>query len=208
MQRLVPVHPVLVGRGFAGLVLRSSTVLFLALASDRLAAAGPPDAQALIAAQQRAMQPLAGFDGAWRGPATTTVAGGRRLSLTQTERVGGFLDGSVKMVEGRGFGDDGRLVFNALGVISFAPESGEYRLHATAQGHVGDFPIVVSQDRFVWTIAAGPAKIRYTATVADGVWTEIGERLVEGQPPQRIHEMTLRRVGDTDWPAAGAIPPR
>jgi hypothetical protein len=26
--------------------------------------------------------------------------------------------------------------------------------------------------------------------------------------PQRIVDMRLKRLGDTDWPAAGAVPPR
>ena len=36
----------------------------------------------------------------------------------------------------------------------------------------------------------------------------VGERLVPGQEPQRIFEMDLKRVGDTDWPAAGPVAPR
>ena len=44
------------------------------------------------------------------------------------------------------------------------------------------------------------------ATVRDGVWHETGDRVVAGQPPVRIFEMTLRRIGDSQWPAAGAIP--
>ncbi len=49
--------------------------------------------------------------------------------------------------------------------------------------------------------------IRYTAVVKDGVWHEVGDRLVAGGEPARVFEMTLQRVGDTDWPSAGAIGP-
>ncbi len=182
--------------------------LAVAVALIGSAAAEPPDTAALLAAERQAMHLLDGFDGTWRGPATTTGAAGQRLSLTQTERVGGFLDGSVKVVEGRGYDADGKPVFNAFGVMSFDPATGRYHFRAQAQGYGADLPIEISQDRFVWSIAAGPATIRYTATVENGVWHEIGERLLDGQPPVRIHEMTLRRIGDTDWPAAGAVPPR
>jgi hypothetical protein len=48
--------------------------------------------------------------------------------------------------------------------------------------------------------------IRYTATVKDGAWKEVGERVAPGQAPVQFFEMNLKRVGDTDWPAAGAIP--
>ena len=63
----------------------------------------------------------------------------------------------------------------------------------------GDFPLELLPDGFAWSIAAGPATIRYTATVKDGVWTEVGERIASGAPPVRIFEMILRRIGNASW---------
>ena len=48
--------------------------------------------------------------------------------------------------------------------------------------------------------------IRYTAVIRDGVLTEVGDRIALGKEPVRFFEMTLRRISDTDWPAANAIP--
>ena len=59
-----------------------------------------------------------------------------------------------------------------------------------------------------YLVEAFPAKIRYTATIKDGKWNEVGDRIAPGKDPVRIFEMNLVRVGDTDWPAAGAIPPQ
>jgi hypothetical protein len=50
--------------------------------------------------------------------------------------------------------------------------------------------------------------IRYTAVVKEGVWLEVGDRIMAGKDPIRFFEMNLKRVGDTDWPAAGAVPPK
>jgi len=50
--------------------------------------------------------------------------------------------------------------------------------------------------------------IRYTAVIKDGTWNEVGDRVTKGQEPVRFFEMNLTRVGDSDWPAAGAIPPK
>ena len=50
--------------------------------------------------------------------------------------------------------------------------------------------------------------IRYTAVVKDGVWREVGDRIAPDKEPVRFFEMTLKRVGHTDWPAGGAISPR
>jgi hypothetical protein len=41
--------------------------------------------------------------------------------------------------------------------------------------------------------------------IKDGAWREVGDRIMPGKEPVRIFEMNLTRVGDTDWPAAGAV---
>ena len=61
-------------------------------------------------------------------------------------------------------------------------------------------------DGYVWETPGGPnAIIRYTATIKDGTLHEVGDRIVEGKAPMRMFDMVLKRVGDTDWPGAGAI---
>jgi hypothetical protein len=50
--------------------------------------------------------------------------------------------------------------------------------------------------------------IRYTCVVKDGAWREVGDRIAPGKEPVRFFEMNLKRVGDTTWPAAGAISPK
>ena len=32
--------------------------------------------------------------------------------------------------------------------------------------------------------------------------------IAAGQPPVRFFETKLARIGDSDWPAAGAVPPK
>lgn len=167
-----------------------------------------PDPGSLLKAQREAMAALHPLDGTWRGSASTTLPTGETHLLTQTERVGPFLGGAVKVIEGRGVEADGQLSFNALAIISYDVERRSYSLRSYAQGRVGDFPVRVTSDGFAWDIPAGAMLIRYTAVIKDGIWHEIGERIVPGQDPIRFHEMTLRRVGDTDWPAGGAVPPR
>jgi hypothetical protein len=81
-------------------------------------------------------------------------------------------------------------------------------MHSYAQGSVGDFTLTPTADGFVWEIPAGPMTIRYTATIKDGKWNEVGDRLMPGKDPVRFYEGNLERVGDTDWPAAGAIGPK
>ena len=181
--------------------------LTLAAVAAPALAQGPPDQAARTAKQQAAIKALSWMDGVWRGPATTTRPGGQKITVTQTERSGPLLGGAVHVVEGRGYNADGSTGFNALAIISYDPDKEAYSMRSYAMSLAGDFPMVLTPTGAVWTIPAGPATIRYTITVQDGVWHEVGERVMEGQPPMAFFEMTLKRIGDSSWPAAGAIPP-
>jgi hypothetical protein len=114
----------------------------------------------------------------------------------------------VKVVEGRGYDPDGRLTFNAFGTISYNPATHAYTIHSYAQGNVGDFVLVPAADGYVWEIPAGQTTIRYTAVIKKGEWQEVGDRVMPGKEPVRFFEMNLKRVGDTSWPAGGAIGPK
>lgn len=165
-----------------------------------------PDALALLAAQRQALAPFAYMDGVWRGDAWTLLPSGERHEVTQTERIGPFLDGAVKVMEGRGYDANGTVSFNALGILSFDPAKKAFSIHSYAQGRSGDFKFTPNADGFTWEIEAGPMTIRYTGTVKDGTWHEVGDRIMPGGEPMRFFEMTLKRVGDTDWPAGNPVP--
>ena len=105
-------------------------LLLLAVPAMLPALAQAPDPSALIAAQREAMAPLARMDGVWRGPAWTLQPNGEKRHITQTERVGPFLDGSVKVIEGRGYREDGAVGFNAFGIISYDPAKRVYTMHS------------------------------------------------------------------------------
>ena len=185
----------------------SALIVTAVLAAAPAFAQGPPDAAARIAKQQAAIKALSWMDGVWRGPAITTRAGGVKVTITQTERSGPLLGGALHVVEGRGYNADGSTGFNALGIISYDPDKEAYSMRSYAMGVAGDFPMTLTPTGAVWTIPAGPATFRYTITAKDGVWHEVGERVVEGQPSTVFFEMTLKRIGDSSWPTAGAIPP-
>lgn len=179
----------------------------LALASP-LAAQTRPDPTSLLAAQRQAMAPLGFLDGVWRGPAWTITPNGRH-EVTQTERIGTFLGGSVRVIEGRGYNADGSVGFNALGIVSFNAAINAYTLSSWAQGFSGVFPFRPTADGYQWEVPAGPgATIHYTATVHDGTLREVGYRVAGDAAPVQIFEMNLRRIGDTAWPAADPVPMR
>ena len=188
-----------------------TALAMLALASGTASPAfaqGRPDPAALIAAQKEAMAAFSALDGVWRGPAWTILPSGEKHSITQTERIGPFLDGTVKVLEGRGYDPDGKVTFNAFGTIFYNPATKAYTLHSHAMGNFGDFAFRPTADGYTWEIPMGPRTLRYTAVIKDGTLKEVGDVLEPGKEPFRNFEMVLKRVGDTTWPAAGAIPPK
>jgi hypothetical protein len=171
-------------------------------------AQGRPDSAKLIAAQQQAMLKLSFMDGAWRGSAWTMLPNGEKHTIIQTERIGPFLDGAVKVIEGRGYEADGKTSFNAFGTVSFNLATNVYTMHSYAQGFVGDYVLTPTVDGFSWEIPAGPMTIRYTTVIKDGTWKEVGDRIIPNKEAIRFFEMELKRLGDTSWPAADAISPK
>jgi hypothetical protein len=95
------------------------------------------------------MGALAFMDGVWRGWAWTLLPNGEKHSIAQTERIGPFLDGSIKVIEGRGYEADGKVSFNALDIVSYDPSTSAYSMHSHAQGRAGDFVVRPAADGFV-----------------------------------------------------------
>jgi len=188
-------------RCFAAIAL----LMLTATAPMEVSAQGRPDPAVAMEAQRKAMSELSFMDGVWRGPAVNVRPSGEKHVLTQTERIGPFLEGAVKVIEGRGYEADGKVGFNAFGIISYSPEKQAYTMRSYAMGNVGDFAFKRTADGYVWEIPAGPMTIRYTAVIKDSVWKEVGDRIVPDKEPVRFFEMNLKRVGDSSWPAGGAI---
>lgn len=159
---------------------------------------------AAIAAQQAAMARLAPMRGVWRGPAVAHAAQGE-IRMTQTERVGSFLDGTLTLVEGKAYLADGTVGFRAFGVISYDPATKRYWTASHAQGRSGRFELRLTENGWSWEVPAGSATIRYVTRFEGDKWIETGDYVAPGQPPRRFFEMTLTRVGDTDWPEAGGV---
>jgi len=159
-------------------------------------------------AQNAQMAPLDMMKGVWKGEAKGYGPGGAPYDITQTERVGAMNGGDLLLIEGRGY-DGATLKFNAFGVVSWNPQTQGYEFRAYNSGFAVTAPMKVDGATAVWEMPAGPnATVRFTIDFSTaGVWHETGQYIAAGQPPRPILDMTLKHVGDTDWPAAGAVQP-
>ncbi|HKR59516.1 MAG TPA: hypothetical protein VJS64_07260 [Pyrinomonadaceae bacterium] len=186
---------------FLTLLLMITGIVFFAAGQQ-----GRADPAVLMATQREAMKVLSSLDGTWRGTAWTILPNGEKHTLTHTERAGSFLGGTVKVIEGRGYEPDGRVSFNAFATISFNPGTKVYTIHSYANGYVGDYVLTPTPDGYIWEMPAGPMTIRYTATIKDGIWREVGDRIMPGKDPVRFLELDVKRIGDSKWPEEGAVP--
>lgn len=195
-------------------MMTAAAATMLGLLPTLALAQGGPDqpvavqaAQTPASARRAAMARLDFMRGEWSGPASGVNPNGVRYAITQTERIGPMLDGDVLVIEGRGYNPDGATGFNAFAVVSWNVETNAYEMRAYAEGRGGTFPLTLTDDGYVWEVPAGPGVMRYTADVTETTYHEVGDFEMPGQPACRMFEMTLKRRGDTDWPAAGAVSP-
>lgn len=177
-------------------------ILVTALVWVAPAAAQTPDA----AAAPSLLRKLDRLKGTWVGEAKGIGPGGKPYAVRQTERVGSMLDGDVLVIEGRGYEADGKLAFNAFGVVSLDAKKQDLEFRAYSAGRSGTYRMQATETGAIWEIALGPqAMMRYTITITDDQWHEVGEYLAKDQPARQTVEMKLRRTGDTDWPAAQPV---
>ena len=166
------------------------------------------DPSAQIAAQKSAMRVLSKLDGTWRGKARILGMDGKWTEHAQTERVGTTLDSALKLIEGRGYDADGKLVFHAVATLGYDARKKAYAFRTNSRGEIGDFAFTPTDSGFVWEIPTPTFTMRYTAVIRDGRWHEVGDRIFKEGQPVRFIEMDVTRLGDTDWPAGGTVPPR
>lgn len=153
-------------------------------------------------AQQPAERPaeaLGFLIGEWEGTGWAAGPDGQRGTFRIHELIQSGAAGHAVSLHGVGRAEiDGaeRVVHDAFAMIWAAPEGG-YRIRSVVmQGYSGETSIEVSENGFTWGVDAGSAgETRYTATVADDVWHEVGERRASTDAAWEVFlEMTLERV--------------
>jgi hypothetical protein len=136
--------------------------------------------------------------GDWSGEATVLRGPGQFTDLTQTESAHFKLDGLVLVIEGVGrTGADGEPALQALGLISFDDETAVYRMRAFNDGRWLETEVKLADggNAISWGFTLGEIR---TSTVLrineNGEWTEFGELIIGNRPPQKMMDLTVRRV--------------
>ncbi len=174
--------------------LGSTSLLFLAaVGTAGTLPAQTPDP----AATRAAIEQLKFMVGRWRGQAWQQ-RGAERVQTEMLEVVEPKLEGSVLLVEGRGWiatpGAPDRVVHHALGVVSYDPEARKFTLRSyLATGQSGDFTLTLVEGGVSWARDVPGGRIRNTAHYSPTEWHEIGEFSRDGTTWTQVMEIRLQR---------------
>jgi hypothetical protein len=150
-----------------------------------------------VEAQRAAMQKLGFLIGKWSGEASVLRGPGQFVDLSQTEEAQFKLDGLVLMIEGIGRAkSDGKLALQALGLISFDDEAGTYRMRAFNDGRWLETEVTLAGEgsTITWGFTMGEFKTNSILRIDKGEWTELAELTIGTRPPQKLMDLTVRRV--------------
>jgi hypothetical protein len=153
-----------------------------------------------IEVQRAAMKKLAFLAGNWAGEASVLRRPGQTAELSQTEQAQFRLDGLVLEIEGVGRRkSDGKPLLQALGLISFDDESGIYQMRAFNDGRWLESEVRLADggDSISWGFALGELKTSSVLRINEkGEWTEKAELTVGSGAPQKLIDLTVRRMSD------------
>lgn len=149
---------------------------------------------------RQAMAPFVRLAGCWRGEGSMRMGPGEPLRTVGMERIEMKLDGLVATIDGKfqargADGALGRVVHQAFGVISVAPEGGFVVKAFIANGQSAEVRGEWKDGKFSWSPPAGEGRrVRYVADWSvENQWHEIGEVSLDGTTWMPFLEMKLER---------------
>jgi hypothetical protein len=167
--------------------LRNTCMAWVALI---LLAAGTP-----LTANDGAMDALSSLVGEWEGEGWMRQGPGEPHRFRSHERVERKLGGRILTIHGRHYDShSGDLVFEAFAVVS--PSNDGYRFSSyLADGRSGEYRGWLEDGDFHWEIPVPDiGRMVYRLQVDDGVWTEAGHIVGDGEPGPAFFGMRLTRV--------------
>lgn len=165
--------------------------LIFALLCTFATAQQPPNTRE---AQVAAMKKLSGMIGTWSGSGWTQLGPNDRRESTVTESIQPKLDGLLLVIDGVGKNSTGQIVHQALGVMSYDPDKSGYKFAAyTKEGRSVIADANFEGNNFIWGFDTSRGSIRYTVTLTENEWIEVGERSADKTTWQKFFEMKLKR---------------
>lgn len=136
--------------------------------------------------------------GEWEGDSWYYTQQGQREESTVYEDIQFELGQTIVKMRGigRSLDSEARLVHDALGVLYYDGFQQKFRMDSwIGRGmHTSANVEYKGEGNFVWWFEAGPAMtMRYTVTIKEDTWNEIGEMSQDGSNWRQFFEMNLTR---------------
>lgn len=133
--------------------------------------------------------------GKWSGEARIFRGSDNPLVLVQTEEARYKLDGLLLVIEGIGRSKtDGKLALQALGIVSYDDEAGEYVMRAYNDGRYLETNVKLADNgrSLAWGFALGDVRTTSILKIDEsGDWTELHEIAIGTQPPRKLMELRV-----------------
>lgn len=169
------------------------TWIFLAILVLVVPAAGA--AEPAVDPAIDAMRALPKLEGRWAGEGWMRMGPGEPMRFVGEETVESRLDGRLLVVEGlHRTPDRSKVVHHAFGVFSWDERAKHYRFNTyVANRGGGEHAARLVENALVWDLAGEGPKRRFTITVTNDEWKEVGH-VQRGEEWLQFFEMTLKRV--------------
>lgn len=135
--------------------------------------------------------------GSWSGRARILRTPSEPVQLIQTEEAQYKLDGLLLVIEGVGRSEpDGKVVLQALGIVSYDDAAGTYHMRAYNDGRwlETDVKLAPSGTELTWGFVLGNVQTSSVMRINEkGEWTELTEISVGSEPKRKYMELAVKR---------------
>jgi hypothetical protein len=134
--------------------------------------------------------------GEWKGKGWIAFRPGKPEHFTSSEKVRSKLNGHILVIEGTHRDSRGKVVHEALGVLSYDAAKRGLRVSSyLANGRSGVYEARHARGTLTWSLKTPGLTMRYKIRVDKrGRWNEVGEMSRDGKSWRRFFEMTLTRT--------------
>lgn len=173
---------------------KSITINFLLFCSISLFAQMPDFSKEV----QTAMSNVSVMAGKWEGDGWRLAPNGEKNSSHTIENINWKLDNTLLVMEGFGQKEDGKVVHNAFGVLSYNPNTDRYSLKTFLSSGLSTeagFDVIEPNKLFRWWFEDNRGgTFQYTITNDGSTWNEVGEYSADKKQWRKFFEMNLKKV--------------